>query len=289
MSRDLTFAEKAAPYLKLQERKMPWHVFPVAFGRKRPLIKDYYNMASCDPNQIDAWDSKFRNADICKVTGAMSGTLVLDLDGPEAEERVQEQARRGNPLPRTVEAVSGREEGGRHLYFHHVKGVPSQAGTKALWGCIDVMSDKKTIILPPSTHESGKKYQWVPGHAPWEMPMAALPIAWLRILAPKKKLLSQRATPKPRDRNPEWYTPKIEELIRQIRETSDHRNDTLFTKGIAAFCYFFEGELDRHNRISINELRQDLYDAAKSTGLSHGEIKTTIKSSYKYARQKVGA
>jgi Bifunctional DNA primase/polymerase, N-terminal len=78
-------------------------------------------------------------------------------------------------MPQTVESRTGG--GGRHLYYAHPGGhVGNRAGLRP---GIDLRGDGGCIVLPPSIHPSGNAYAWVPGHAPGERPLAALPAFFL--------------------------------------------------------------------------------------------------------------
>jgi hypothetical protein len=71
--RDTALIYAAPPY--------NWPVFPVsADGQKRPLVKDWPNVASTDPAQIEAFWRRFPRAFVAIPTGPRSGVVVLDVD-----------------------------------------------------------------------------------------------------------------------------------------------------------------------------------------------------------------
>jgi len=53
-------------------------------------------------------------ANIGIVCGAVSGLVVIDVDGPDGEETLEALEADIGPLPETVEALTGK---GRHLYL----------------------------------------------------------------------------------------------------------------------------------------------------------------------------
>ncbi len=120
------------------------------------LVPNGFKNASGDPGTIDEWWTRYPNANIAVATGAVSNLVVLDIDGPKGEEQVI-----GLDLPPTVAAKSGREGGGRHLYYEHpgfpVKSDSAILGTNTK---VDSRGDGGYIILPPSNHESGNLYEW---------------------------------------------------------------------------------------------------------------------------------
>jgi Bifunctional DNA primase/polymerase, N-terminal len=105
-------------------------------------------------------------------TGLQSGIIVVDIDGPDGENSVQELANQYCTLPPTVEVRSG--SGGRHLYYRCVPGVKTTSSRLA--PAIDIRADNGSIILPPTLHKSGQRYEWI--KAPWEITMAPLPL-WI--------------------------------------------------------------------------------------------------------------
>ena len=56
-----------------------WKLFPQD-RNKRPLIKDWPNQATDDPEQIQSWAKKFPKANFAVATGERSGVIVLDVD-----------------------------------------------------------------------------------------------------------------------------------------------------------------------------------------------------------------
>ena len=110
-------------------------------------------------------------------TGRRTGRLVLDADlragGVEALHELQ---REHGELPPTVEVQTGG--GGEHRYYRrpNVRSLGNSRG--ALPAGIDVRCDGGQVVVPPSTHESGRRYEWsLDGH-PDEVALAEPP-QWL--------------------------------------------------------------------------------------------------------------
>jgi hypothetical protein len=122
---------------------------------------------------------------VAVVTGAVSGIVVLDVDPKHGgEESLTRFALRNAGLPETVESLTGG--GGRHVYFKHPGfEVRNRAG---LAPGLDLRGDGGVIIVPPSSHPSGKPYRWRKGHGPDEIALAPLP-DWL--LVPRLEGTSQ--------------------------------------------------------------------------------------------------
>ena len=92
--------------------------------------------------------------------------------------------------PPTRVSVSGRGDGGHHLWFLHPGGRLSAV---RLDGGVDLKTHRGYMLLPPSRHPAtGQPYRWAePILAP-----AALPAAWRRLLTPAL-LRSAAATRRP--------------------------------------------------------------------------------------------
>jgi len=149
-----------------------WAVFPV--GRdKRPLTPNGLKDATTDRGQIARWRS-LRPAGIAIRTG--DGLVVLDVDGEEGADSLREREREYGDLPHTVRAIT--PGGGEHHYFAVSRAVPCSVGK--VGSGLDIRGDGGYVVVPPSVHSSGRRYEWdVP---PDEAELAPLP-PWLAALA----------------------------------------------------------------------------------------------------------
>ncbi len=140
-------------------------VFPVPVREKRPRISwKQFQKRSPTPAEIAAWSKSDGNAAI--ATGRISGIIVLDADGPEAEAEV---ARCG--MPETPVAKTGK---GRHYYFKH-PGFEVRNFAGRIEGC-DLRGDGGYVVAPGSVHPSGAIYAWQT--SPATVPFADAPM-WL--------------------------------------------------------------------------------------------------------------
>ncbi len=157
-------------------RKRGWAVVPAGERAKRPIVRwQRFQHEMPAEEQIIEWYERWPKANLAVITGEVSGTVVVDVDpGHGGEESLAKMEARHGALPETVESVTGG--GGRHIYFAHPgREVRNRAG---LAPGIDMRGDGGCIIVPPSVHPSGKRYQWTPGHAPGQVELAPLPV-WL--------------------------------------------------------------------------------------------------------------
>ena len=106
---------------------------------------------------VSSWWRSMPNANVGIRTGADSGLVVLDIDGPPGRQSL-----------RAVVAAHGLLEarwartgsGGWHAYFAHPgTTVPNSAGR--VGDRIDVRGEGGYVVAPPSRHRSGQSYRWI--------------------------------------------------------------------------------------------------------------------------------
>lgn len=134
-------------------------VLPLVPRDKKPLIPRRkggrgYKDASSNIAQVKAWWAQCPEANIGCVPGK-SGHLVVDIDGPDGEKA---WATLGLSAVDTLTVITGRMQGGRHLWLQHPGGILNNA---PLGNNLDVRADAGYVVLPPSIHPSGAVYQWV--------------------------------------------------------------------------------------------------------------------------------
>ena len=134
--------------------------------------------ASLDPEQVTAWWREAPYANIGVPTGVGSGLAVLDVDVIKGgDESLYELQQRFEPLPPTVQALTGG--GGMHYLFAHPGvGVKIRNSVDSLGIGLDVRGDGGYIIVAPSSHASGRRYEWELSCHPKDTPLAPLP-GWL--------------------------------------------------------------------------------------------------------------
>ncbi|MDP9472137.1 MAG: bifunctional DNA primase/polymerase, partial [Chloroflexota bacterium] len=203
-------AESPALAAALDFADLGWHVFPCHTGdptsptgcdcrnpecstpAKHPRTLNGLTGATTDEAQINTWWSKWPTANVAIRTGAVSGIIVLDIDGEEGWRTLGELEARLGPLPPTVMAHTGG--GGSHFFFtypgRHVK-TKSKIGHK-----LDLRGDGGYALVQPSRHASGNTYRWEEGHSPHDHRPATLPPAWVDLLCPPQQERPQ-AGPRP--------------------------------------------------------------------------------------------
>jgi Trp operon repressor len=136
-----------AEALKLAQ--LGWSLIPLKPYSKEPLVpwKALQQRRLTEPELTELFE---RNplANVGIITGKVSQLLVLDADAPDVVKHLS--------IPETPIAETAR---GRHYYFHlpnaHIRSVAGIAEG------LDIRADGGYVVSPPSTHPSGKRYEWI--------------------------------------------------------------------------------------------------------------------------------
>ena len=160
----------------LNYRNQGFSIIPIIPKDKRPLIAwEPYQTEPATETQIrDWWGTEFPGANVGVVTGQVSGLVVIDLDCPEAKDKLKELLSQYDltsvPRSRTGE--------GWQLFFQH-PGVSVQNRAGVLPG-LDVRGDGGYVVAPPSIHPNGRVYKW-------EVPIAGelpkLPVELFKLIS----------------------------------------------------------------------------------------------------------
>ena len=175
-----------------------FRVFPCNIF-KRPLIPGWQFDASAQPEALVGWHLEKKHPRCWSVlTGREGGLWILDIDDEEGRKRLAELERKLGPLPTSWAVCSGREGGGEHRWF-----VPADTGPDLKTvphamilgerGKIDQKGHGGYAVMPGSRHQSGRRYQWLPGCAPDEVPLVSLPPEWVAALDMRGTMHSQPA------------------------------------------------------------------------------------------------
>ena len=158
-------------YAALGLAKAGWAVIPL--DGKRPITPHGHHDATTDPNTIKRlWGDKDWNVG----SPVPDNLLVLDVDPRNGGSVEELEQRVGVTLPPTLEVISGRRDGGRHLYYMRPFDHPYR---RDIPHGIDVKTSGY-MVMPPSTHpDSGKSYRWV------RRDIARLPEEVIRLMVPR--------------------------------------------------------------------------------------------------------
>ncbi|MFC9087056.1 bifunctional DNA primase/polymerase [Nocardiopsis dassonvillei] len=187
-------------------------------------------------------------------TGAISGTVVVDIDGRNGGNDTMRDLINGGLLPETRSVRTGSGDGW-HFHYHHPGGRITSGTNKAGQG-IDVKADDAYVILPPSVHpRTGRPYLW---H--WDWPTAPMddlhPALVARLRPPASPV--RPLTPRAFDRASRG---RLRGLVQTVLDAPEgNRNDALHWAACKA------GELVTTGEIT----EQQAYDALSAAGLQIG-------------------
>lgn len=246
-------------------------VFPGKPGDKKPAMdwKKYQHEAPTG-DELANWDSS--NFNVCIVTGAASGIVVLAVDSPEAQMLVDSLKLPPTPTVRTAR--------GLHLYFKH-SGYDVRNGVNIGGVKLDVRGDGGYVVGPGSLHPTGVRYDWI--ISPAEIDFAPFPEQLTALLNTKKK---QQQTIAPSADSTTLVSTGINGLDRFLSDEFDEaqcqiaaatkgdRNDTLFKMSARMARHVAAADIE------WSTFADALAVTAHATGLEKGEIVATLESGW---------
>lgn len=165
----MKMSEFAISYLRRGWSVIPLHIVrdgvcscgnvECATPGKHPRIRwsEFQSRRPKEREVLEWFTRLFPNSNIGMVTGTISGISVIDCDGPVGIESLGKLKLPDN----TLKVRSGG--GGLHLYYSTGKQlIQTKIGALPK---LDVKAEKGYVVLPPSLHKSGKRYNWI-NHLP---------------------------------------------------------------------------------------------------------------------------
>jgi len=186
-------------------QRFGWHVFPVWWikengqcacpsssrtrqktpdGRcdkpgKHPITANGFKDATTDVAQLRTWWGKYPHANIGVATGA-SRLVLIDADrhhtGVDGLEELHHLQQKHGKLPEGPIALTGG--GGEHHLFRRPLNFDGKLHPWPLAPGVDTRADGGYFIAPPSSHESGRTYEWEAAHDPTDLTVPECP-AWI--------------------------------------------------------------------------------------------------------------
>lgn len=220
-------------------------VLPLLPRGKAPACAHGKDDATTDVDRITRWWSQRPECNI--GMRPPRGLVVLDVDtqhgGPGTLAALFD---RYGSLPATWMARTG--QGGQHIWL---RAEGPCRGTLGLG--IDVKTHSGYLVVPPSVHPNGSRYEWLNSN-----PIAYAP-AWLRSLI---------APAKPRVVTPAGRSASGSGLVNAVRNAPQgQRNRVLYW----AACRAAEQN-------ALGQLRAELAAAAMDNGLPASEVENTLNS-----------
>lgn len=220
-----------------------WSVLPVKPEEKRPYMTNWlqYTKTRASKQTVTGWFSTLSNAGVGVVTGKVSNMVVLDIES-DCPYPIEDLLRR---YPTQMYSRTG--SGGYHLFYQYPTNVTRVANRVGIFERADLRTDGGFIVLPPTIHPSGGRYEWIKRGAPGAFPTA---------------LLDLRSQPKVQ--NDGWIT----EALRGVSEGG--RNDACARLA----GYFFKKGI---NSDIVESLLME-WNERNDPPMPVHEVRTTIKS-----------
>jgi len=233
-----------------------------------------FHDATTDPDTIRRWWTTYPDANIGVRTGVAFDVLDVDHDDfltgvsalPDCETS-------GGPVVRTG---SGRF----HIYF-----LPSGLGRRIRFSqhC-DWLGTNGYVVVPPSTHRTGRRYEWF---APPDLPLTAAPaelLAAVQPAPPPRSMPTASANTAHNVQASGWSPAGLVGCVAMASKGS--RNDVLNWASHKVGYDVYTGRVAESDAL---EALDQLAVAAERSGLTGGEVDTTIRSGYSSGRDGRGA
>jgi hypothetical protein len=220
--------------------------------------KEGQNQAA-DVKQLTEWHQANPDCNWAAITGAISGTVVVDIDSDDA---MADLIKRGLPEGPIVSTPRGK-----HLYFKYPEcPVYSRVG---ILPNVDIRAEGGYVIVPPSQLDDGGSYEWEVGLD--EATLPDLP-SWLM------DLLSADETPVaanqdiPSDPTAHAAAAFAGELNSVLSAREGTRNDTLNNSAYSL------GQIVSSGGLGLSEVSTALQTVARHIGLEEDEVRKTVRS-----------
>jgi hypothetical protein len=155
-----------------------WKGRDCATPGKHPVGEQWQLRTTADENVVLEWFEAGKPVNIGLLLGPRSGVVDVELDGPDAKE-AWDNLNLGEIWTPTYTA--GR---GPHRLFRWSEELPAVAVRKVLGIEVRIGNGGNAAqsVIPPSTHHTGKAYEWVPGMSPDDMELQPLPERLVNLL-----------------------------------------------------------------------------------------------------------
>ena len=220
-----------------------WSILPVKPEDKRPYMTNWlqYNHTRASKEMAVNWFKQLSGAGIGVVTGKISNMVVLDVESycPTPIDELLKKY--------PTQMISRTGSGGYHLFYQFPQNVSKISNRVGIFEGADLRADGGFIVLPPTIHPNGNRYEWIK-----KGPLGAFPLSLLDLKS------------SPTTQNEGWIT----EALRGVSEGG--RNDTCARLA----GYFFKKGMTYD---IVEALILD-WNERNDPPLPMKEVKTTLKS-----------
>jgi hypothetical protein len=150
-------------------REMGYSVIPLMSHSKRPAIEKWtdFGVQHADEETFQRW-MKWNDCNIGVCLGVASNLVCVDLDNDIGG--LHEKIKSLLP-PSPVGKIGAKGES----WFYQFNGQRSQGFSKDGQRVLDVLSQGRQTVLPPSWHPDGFPYKWITEETLFNTPVEALP------------------------------------------------------------------------------------------------------------------
>lgn len=228
--------------------------FPVKRQGKSPLCPKGFKDATTDKVVLQEWNNKFSNCNVGIPTGLINNIFVVDIDGEQGIESLNRlELIYGKLNAPTV--ITGK---GKHLYFKMPE-IDIKSSVSKIADHIDIRANGGYVVAPPSVHENGHRYTWENFALNKDFPEAP---SWLI------SLIS----------NIEKEHLPVSSVLEEIASAPEgERNYTLYRRAISLI------NRSKKEYLNMNEVKQNIINAAILSGLSKEEATKTFDNALKFA------
>jgi hypothetical protein len=121
-------------------------------------MKGWPEAATSDIEQLEAWAHHYPACNWGLVTGPASGLFVVDLDGDDGLNWMKACVDDGLSWPESWTVKTAR---GLHCYFEWPAGKTIRNSAGKLAAGVDIRGQNGYVLVSPSTHPTGTRYQTV--------------------------------------------------------------------------------------------------------------------------------
>ena len=155
-----------------------WKGKDCATPGKHPVGEQWQLRTTSDEDEVLSWFDGGKPVNIGLLLGPRSGVVDVELDGPEAIKAWNDL---GLGEIWTPTYTAGR---GPHRLFRWSEELPAVAVRKVLGIEVRIGNGGNAAqsVIPPSTHHTGKVYEWVSGMSPDDVELQPLPERLVNLL-----------------------------------------------------------------------------------------------------------
>lgn len=161
---------------------------------KHPILQHGVKDSTSNPEEIRALWTRYPFANVGIRTGKESGIFVLDVDtkGADGRETLAELEREHGQLPNTVTVITGSQ--GLHYFFRYEEGIGNKVNFAP---SLDSRGDNGFVVAAPSTHVSGRRYEYELSSHITDTPIAKAPQWLTSMLITPFMVMGERPKAKP--------------------------------------------------------------------------------------------